>query len=446
MNKLLRPSARLLGFLLCLAGLSLLPTSGRAQNPLLPGYFADPSIRKFGDKYYMYVTTDGYQPFGNWGLTFVWTSTNLLDWQPEVLDGLPYKSVWAPAVVQGKNSKYYLYCQSSVDYSGYVYVGDTPTGPYQKVNHLGGFDLEPFTDPVSGKIYVVSATQELFEMDNDPASPTYLTRIARTISLKGRFDFTEGPYMFYRKGLYYLMWAGGRCWQKSYNIRYATSKSPEGSYVDAPRPLLQNDEAHGVFGPGHNSMLEVDGRTFVLYHRQDAEKAPSCGFRFPCAGEVAFNPDGSLKFVRYIDDLGAALGRKSAYVNLALNKPIFANTEETAHRALQATDGRNDTRWTTGPNEPGTLTVDLLSEQAVRRVEIDFEYPDKLLTFKSEYSSDNLSWTTLTDHSQEAIMAYQAMYVNKDFRTRYVRLTVLNSEDRNASVWELRVLGGAAGR
>ena len=436
---------RWLATLFVLAGL-LLPRLGLAQNPLLPGYFADPSIKKFGDKYYLYVTTDGYQPFGNWGLTFVWTSTNLSDWQPEVVAGLPYKSVWAPAVVQGKNQKYYLYCQSSVDYSGYVYVGDTPTGPFKKANHLGGFDLEPFTDPISGKIYVVSATQELFEMDNDPASPTYLTRITGRISLKGRFDFTEAPYMFYRKGLYYLMWAGGHCSQKSYNVRYATAKSLAGPYVDAPAPLLETDEAHGVFGPGHNSLLEVAGRTFLLYHRQDAERAPTCGFRFTCASEVSFNADGSIKLGRYVDDLGAALGHRSAYVNLALNKPVVANTEETTHRVRQAIDGRNDTRWSTGPNEPGTLTVDLLREQPVQRVEMDFEYPDKLLTFKVEYSSDYQSWTMLADHSVEAIMAYQARTVDQNFRARYVRLTVLNSEDRNASLWELRVLGASPGR
>lgn len=28
-------------------------------NPFIPGYFADPTIRKFGDTYYLYATTDG---------------------------------------------------------------------------------------------------------------------------------------------------------------------------------------------------------------------------------------------------------------------------------------------------------------------------------------------------------------------------------------------------
>ena len=29
-----------------------------AGNPFIPGYFADPTIRKFGDTYYIYATTD----------------------------------------------------------------------------------------------------------------------------------------------------------------------------------------------------------------------------------------------------------------------------------------------------------------------------------------------------------------------------------------------------
>ena len=30
--------------------------SPRAANPFIPGYFADPTIRKFGDTYYLYAT------------------------------------------------------------------------------------------------------------------------------------------------------------------------------------------------------------------------------------------------------------------------------------------------------------------------------------------------------------------------------------------------------
>ena len=28
-------------------------------NPVVPGYFADPTLKKFGDTYYLYTSTDG---------------------------------------------------------------------------------------------------------------------------------------------------------------------------------------------------------------------------------------------------------------------------------------------------------------------------------------------------------------------------------------------------
>lgn len=55
---------RKLATLLCLAG-ALLPlcaqhaqwNTPQAGNPVIPGYFADPTVRKFGDTYYLYCTT-----------------------------------------------------------------------------------------------------------------------------------------------------------------------------------------------------------------------------------------------------------------------------------------------------------------------------------------------------------------------------------------------------
>ena len=79
-------------------------------------------------------------------------------------------------------------------------------------------------------------------------------------------------------------------------------------------------------------MLEVNGRTFLLYHRQDPAKAPICGFRFTCASELTFGPDGSLKLGAYVNDLGQLFNAKPTLVNLALNKPVFANTELPAKR------------------------------------------------------------------------------------------------------------------
>lgn len=410
------------------------------QNPLLPGYYADPSIKKIGDTYYLYVTTDGYPPYGNEGQTFVWTSKNLCDWKPEVLTGLPNKTIWAPAIIKGKNGKFYLYTTNSIDYSGYVWEGQTPTGPFELKNHLGGFDLEPFVDPVSGRFFVISASKILFEMDSDINSPTYLTKIIKSTPLKGSFfDFTEGPYLLYTNGWYYMMWSGGNCSDKSYNVRYAYSKTIDGPYTDGKESIIKTNDNRDIKGPGHNSVIEIDGRSFLVYHREDSSHPLSCNYRFTCVSEISFSPDGEIKLLNYIDNLGELLGKKSEYRNLALNKNISTSDASGNYDAAKAVDGRNDTRWTS-KSVPAYLTVDLGSVQYADGVEIDFEFADKLETFKVQYSDDNNNWITLENHTDKAITAFEDMVIKKSFKARFIKLSFNNSEDRIGSVWEFKVL------
>lgn len=410
-----------------------------AQNPVVPGYFADPSIKKFGDTYYMYSTTDGYYS-GNDGEALVWTTKNLADWDVQTLPGMPHETVWAPAVIQGDNGRYYLYCQSSVDYSGYVYSGDSPTGPFKKDLHIGGFDIEPFYDPVSGKIYVISAGRELFQMDNDVKSSTYLIKIEKKIPIKGNlFDYTEGPYLVYRDGLYYCMWAGGRCDETSYKVRYAVSKNIDGPYEEAANsPILKTDEKAGVSGPGHHSIIEIDGRSFMFYHRQDLVRSPTCDYRFPAVSEVEFK-NGRINLVSYIDDLAKTLNKKGKYTNLALNKNAFSSRQNAGFEASKVIDGRYDTRWTTAA-APSDVTIDLGQEFSFDAIRACFEYPDKYVTFKIETSTDYQNWQLYVDHSQEAVQGYKEMLHQKAVKARYVKVTVKNSEDRNASLWEVQVL------
>lgn len=66
---------------LCLAlsfGQEVKYNTPQAGNPIIPGYFADPTIQKFGDTYYLYATTDGNG--GGLGPSQVWTSKDFVNW------------------------------------------------------------------------------------------------------------------------------------------------------------------------------------------------------------------------------------------------------------------------------------------------------------------------------------------------------------------------------
>ena len=102
-----------------------------AGNPIIPGYFADPTMRKFGDTYYLYATTDGT---GNgYGPPQVWISKDFVNWTNVTMNWPTTEVVWAPDVVQQPDGSYrYYYCTPCE-----IRVGesDSPTGPWK--NRLG---------------------------------------------------------------------------------------------------------------------------------------------------------------------------------------------------------------------------------------------------------------------------------------------------------------------
>ena len=147
----------------------LTPGSG---NPILPGYFADPTIKKFGDTWYIYATTDGNND--GRGPAEVWTSKDFVNWTmhemnwPITQGGL----YWAPDVTIGPDRKYHLLY--NVPCQTYIGTGDTPLGPWK--NSLGEdktlipdkvmpgvitLDSQTFRDD-DGKFYVVFGTWGIF--------------------------------------------------------------------------------------------------------------------------------------------------------------------------------------------------------------------------------------------------------------------------------------------
>ena len=63
-------------------------------NPIIPGYFADPTVKKFGDTYYMYATTDGSG--AGFGPAQVWTSKDFVNWTLMPMNWPDSHWIWAP--------------------------------------------------------------------------------------------------------------------------------------------------------------------------------------------------------------------------------------------------------------------------------------------------------------------------------------------------------------
>ena len=131
------------------------------SNPLLPGYFADPTIKKFGDTYYIYATTDGIKLAS--GEPQVWISKDFVNWynyemEIELPRGLT--NCWAPDVLKGKDGRYYYFmgnCQFGCNIYGYV--SDTPMGPWAPIN-----EGRPIIPVGTGKEHLPALDAQFFKL------------------------------------------------------------------------------------------------------------------------------------------------------------------------------------------------------------------------------------------------------------------------------------------
>lgn len=295
------------------------------HNPVLEGFYADPEIlyaQKTG-KFYIYPTSDG---FTNWGGNYfkAFSSSNLTDWKDEgVILDLPKdvswakRNAWAPCIVEKKiNGSYkYFYYFTAAQKIG-VAVADNPAGPFvdsgkplidqRPAGARGGQQIDPdvFTDPKTGKSYLYWGNGYMAgaELNDDMISIKPQT----TVLLTPDNTFREGTYVFYRKGVYYFMWSEGDTRSADYRVRYGTADSPLGKItVPANNLVIAKDEQAGIYGTGHNSVIQLPGTDewYIVYHRFNYPNGITMGNaagynREVCIDKMEFNTDGSIQQVK----------------------------------------------------------------------------------------------------------------------------------------------------
>jgi beta-xylosidase len=259
-----------------LTGLS--PGAGReAPAAVLPGAIADPHLAAFGDKFYIYPTTDG--TVGWMSTSFhTWSSCDLVHWTDEgvILDlqrDLDWAEVraWAPAIAT-KDGKYFYYF--SADKNIGVAIADRPEGPFvdplgkplvAKSDYPGVQCIDPmvFVDDESAYLYWGQGRCKAVRLNHDMIS--FDATQVRDITPPG---YNEGPFVHKRKGKYYLSWSEYDTRDPRYCVAYGIADSPLGPFEKArANPILKQ---HGVVkGAGHHSIMQIPGCDdwVIAYHR-----------------------------------------------------------------------------------------------------------------------------------------------------------------------------------
>lgn len=409
-------------------------------NPIFSGHFADPSIVQMDGKFLIYATTvsDYFEPV-------VWVSEDMQNWQVEPLNIFGEHRFWAPSVIKGKNGKVYLYYSSGFDFKCHLYIGESYKGPWQKFGLVEkGFDLQIFEDPVTGKVYGSSSDPQsrprLVEFENDPEKEGYLTRVIKEASLEGPFfDYTEGSFILYKDGYYYLMYSGGKCGSETYKINYARSNNIWGPYEDAPNnPILQSAPEKKIFGPGHHSVITIEDDYFIAYHRQDYYFYPTCSERQICIDRMEFDGKGWIKKVEPTNagvDFSNYFTPVSKMKNVAIGKNVAAGGITKSFNPEFAVDNNYATFW----QGSGYLSLDLGQLYQVEKIIPRFLKYDYFNLYKILYSRDNQQWLEYADFTNVAAKAYQQV-PDKKVEARYIKIQFLRGEGYPPALAELEVL------
>lgn len=330
--------ARVVATTLALVLVGAVNSDVRPRNPIVAGWYADPEIRRFDGRYWIYPTVseapvDAPTPTLNEAqrrmraapdirpafLTQTYldafSSTDLVHWTkyPRVLDTTGVRwaayAIWAPSVIRA-NGRFYLFFGANDVHEGEtggigVAVSSTPQGPFRDLigkpliggihNGAQPIDQFAFRDD-DGQLYlyyggwghlnVVRLAPDLKSLRAYPDGTTY-----REITPPG---YVEGSFVVKRNGTYYLMWSEGGWTGPDYRVAYATGPTALGPFTKKGTILAQDERV--ARGAGHHSVIKEPGRDrwWIVYHRRPLNETKG-DHRMLAIDRLHFNKDGTIQ-------------------------------------------------------------------------------------------------------------------------------------------------------
>jgi xylan 1,4-beta-xylosidase len=298
---------------ICFLLLVVLSVNAAAQQLVIPGDNADPSVVKIKDTYWASATTSNWMPAYP-----LLRSKDLVNWKTagHVFNTVPAWAdyyFWAPEITydNGKVYIYYAAHKKGGNLCVAIASADNPQGPYKDhgpiiCEEAGSIDAFPMRDE-NGKLYLIWK-----EDGNSIGKPTPIwiqelneERTAVTGAKKELFrndaawegNLIEGVSMIRHNNYIYAFYAGAGCCGASCNYQsgVARSKSLLGPWEKfAGNPILVNEGAWVC--PGHGTPVEKEGRFYFLYHAYDSNGTVYTG-RQGLLKEFVFTPDNWIKFL-----------------------------------------------------------------------------------------------------------------------------------------------------
>lgn len=282
-------------------------------NPVIDEGSADPSVRVFGGRVYIYPSHDFSVDNTFWIMKDwkVWSSTDLVnfadhgvvlqgndvDWSPDP------DHCWAPDCAE-KDGHFYFYFPAADERGKWraaigVAEGVSPGGPFHDAlgRPLIGFDDAPsgyegwlynidpaaFTDD-DGRSYLFWGNGNCFVAELGADMVSLASQISN-VDIEGNKGYAEGPFVWKRQKRYYLLYS--RTGSNGFDVLdYGISDRVTGPYQYAGTII-----GHGMKGNEHGSVFEYRGQWYVAYH----DLFPTDKYRKTCIEILHFSDDGTIR-------------------------------------------------------------------------------------------------------------------------------------------------------
>jgi len=259
--------------------------ANKFQNPIVAGFYPDPSITRKGDDYYMVTSSFSYAP----GVP-VLHSRDLVNWQhighaisPEQkldFNGLSVsRGIFAPTI-RYHNGLFYI-ITTAVDSGGNFFItAADPAGEWSEpywLPEIGGIDPDIFFDD-DGKVYIAhndapveaplyQGHRAIWLWEYDLAAKKVIKSTGRVI-VNGGTDLAsepiwiEAPHLYKINGWYYLLCAEGGTGPQHSEVVFRTRSLSKPFVPYANNPILTqrdlaSDRENPITTAGHADLIQT---------------------------------------------------------------------------------------------------------------------------------------------------------------------------------------------
>ncbi|NDV57805.1 glycoside hydrolase family 43 protein [Bacteroides sp. 519] len=234
------------------------------KNPVIPGFYPDPSVCRVNDDYYLVTSTFEYFP----GVP-VFHSKDMVNWkqighcltresQLKLHNIAPSGGIYAPTI-RYNNGTFYMVTTNVNDKGNFYVHTKDPAGEWSEPIWVkqGGIDPTLFFD--NGKCYFLSIPDGIQLCEIDVATGKQLSN-SKVIWRGTGGRYPEAPHLYKKDGWYYLLIAEGGT-EYGHKVTIARSRELYGPYESNPaNPILthinEHTQGNAIQGVGHADLIE----------------------------------------------------------------------------------------------------------------------------------------------------------------------------------------------